>query len=297
MPRVAQPRARLYRVGAHYYCDLRYRHHRERRACLTTRRGEAEQFAARALDDLKLRLGLRGAASGAPLAAYSVAEAIRDFLAHGLSEVAEGTRRMYRSKGGVISGRIGHIDVAALAAQDVSGYLDWRRVETLTKDHTLAKEVVTLRRALAFAEQRGEVTASWRAAVPVGFRSGYDPRDRWLTGDEYLRLLAACEAPRRLWVTAGCYLGGRESELKRLVWSDVDVLRGFVVLRSAKVRHGEARRPRHIPLHRDLRSALLEEFGEGRVGLVFPDPWQNPALMLTRMARTSTGDRRIRQKS
>jgi len=283
MPRVANPRARLYRKRGLYYVDLRFKGRRARVSCYTDKLGEAERIAERELAAFRASVGLDQAEDGArPSASYPVGDAIADWLRDGLSDNAPGTVRMYKSKGGTISDRIGKLDCRELRPDDVRGYLDWRREEHGTKEHTLAKELTTLRRALTFAEERGIIGGTWRASFPRRFKTGYQPRTRWLTLAEYRALLAAVEPCRRLWVQVACYTGGRVSELELLDWRDVDFRLGFVTLSTAKTRHGEARKPRHIPMAAELRKALKAARG---IGPVFPEPWQNPALMLTKTAR------------
>lgn len=297
MPRVANPRARLYKRAGLYYVDLRHGGRRKRVATLTSKLGEAEQIAERELAAFRAEVGIGPTAPG-PQTVYCVGDAIADFLEQGMSDLAEGTKTMYRSKGGILTQRLGPVDVRALSAEDVRGYIEWRRTEHSTKDHTIYKEIVTLRRTLGHAEQRGLVDGRWRLVVPAKFNTGYDPRDRWLEPEEYLRMLEQLRPQqrevkhgvpdRRLWLTVACYTGGRVSELERIQWSDVDFKRGFVVLRTAKVRHGKPNKPRHIPMAAELRSTLEPASMDGdarRVGPMFPSPWANPALQLTRAAR------------
>lgn len=297
MPRVANPRARLYRRGGLYYVDLRFGGRRKRVATLTSKLGDAEQIAERALAAFRAEVGAGGPTPG-PQTLYCVGDAVAAFLEEGMSDLAEGTKTMYRSKGGILTQRLGPIDVRALTAEDVRGYIEWRRTEHSTKDHTIYKEIVTLRRALGHAELNGLVDGRWRLVVPAKFHTGYDPRDRWLEPEEYLRMLDQLKPQpreikhgvpdRRLWLTVAVYTGGRVSELEAIQWSDVDFKRGFVVLRTAKVRHGKPRKPRHIPMAAELRSTLeLASMVDGarRVGPIFPSPWANPALQLTRAAK------------
>jgi integrase len=134
------------------------------------------------------------------------------------------------------------------------------------------------------AEQTGHIGAGWRAAVPTRFRTGYAPRDRWLTREEYAALYRALPAERRIWLVAAVYLGGRESELRALTWRSVDLATGFVTLLTAKAKHGQAQKPRHIPIADELRAALEAVPESERRGPLLPC-WCNGALMVARYAQ------------
>ena len=208
--------------------------------------------------------------------------AVADFREHGLIGIADGTAKMYRSKSGHAIRLLGELDAGSLTRDNVTGYIAARAAEG-AKAHTISKELVTLRKVLAFAESKGFVAAGWSGAFPR-YSPAYEPRDRWLTEDEYERLLDACEPERRLFVRVLVFTGARLSEALRLDWSDVDLATGFVRLVTAKSRHGKPKKPRFIPVSRELRKHLKQARG---IGPIFVDPWANPALMLTRVARAA----------
>jgi len=283
-------KARLYKRGKWWWVDLFVDGQRQRESTGAERKRDAEIYVEQRRRDLNDPTHVP-----AHEEAYSVSSATRALDERGLGDVADGTARMYRSKCGHLARLLGDRDCASLTAADVERYIAVRRDEG-AKDHTVAKELVTARRVLAFAEKEGKLASAsgWRGIFPARFRTGYDPRDRWLTEAEYLRMLEAL-APRvtkrppkkplqdrRLWLTVACYTGGRVSELERIRWSDVDFALGFITLRTAKTRKGEPRRPRHIPMADELRAALEPVRGAGPL---FPAPWANPSLRLTQVAR------------
>jgi integrase len=273
-------RFRLFKRGPWWWLDVNQSGRRERIPCGTQRRGEADAF----LDGERARRG-DPTYVPPPAQAFSVISAVAEFREHGLAGRNPGTARMYDSKVGHFARVLGAEDAGALQRRHVDLYVAKRRSE-LAKDHTIAKELTTIRQCLQWCESVGKIAPGWKAAFPTRFRTGYDPRDRWLEEAEYLALLEACEPDRRLWITAACYTGGRESELKRIdCQRDLDFKRGFVTLRTAKVRQGDARRPRHIPMAPELRRALKAAGAHERLGPLFPSPWKNAALMVTRMAR------------
>lgn len=281
------PRVRFYRRpdSPAWSVEIRWRGRCQlRQSTGCDRKGDAERWAAEAVARITGDPGAQADAEGSP---YTIEEAVSDFLAHGLSDVADGSKHMYRIKAGHVARVLGTMDIAAVDSAAVAKYINTRRTEDgAAKDHTIAKELVAFRRTLAFAQERKRVKPGWRVFFPEKFRTGYDPRDRWLTPEEYLRLLDAVEPERELWIVSGCYLGGRLSELERIdCRRDVDLANGFVTLRTAKVRKGQPRKPRHIPIAPELRKALLAAGADTRIGPLFPEPWANPALMLTRAAR------------
>jgi integrase len=197
-----------------------------------------------------------------------------------MGDIAAGTERMYRVKCRHVGRLLGGLDVAALTPEDVTRFIAVRREEGASS-HTIAKELVALRRMLAHAERQGRVGPGWRACVPARFKTGYAPRDRWLTEDEYLLLVDALPDARRIWLRAAVYLGGRESELRQIDWADVDLRLGFVAVRTAKVRKGEPVKVRHIPIADELRAALEAVPKVARKGPLLPC-WCNGALMVAR---------------
>ena len=274
---------RLYKRGKWWWADIFIDGRRQRESTGCEKRRDAEIYREQRRRDL-------GDPTHLPAheEALAMTTAITALDERGLGDVADGTARMYRSKCGHLARLLGDLDCHGLTSADVDRYIAARRDEG-AKDHTIAKELVTARKVLEFAEKEGRLRPGWRSAFPTRFRTGYDPRDRWLTEGEYLRMLDAVRPERRLWLQVAVYTGGRESELKRLAWADVDFGLGFVTLRTAKTRKGEPRRPRHMPMADELRAALepesRNEDGERMTGRVFASPWANPALRLTQTAR------------
>lgn len=288
MPRQPRPLSlRLFKRGDWWHLDIHQHGRRWKEPTHCQKRGEAEA----AKDRRRAELGAPDVSARPE--ACSMTTAVADFQASALEDVAEPTARMYRSKAGHLARLLGDKDVGTLCAKDVLDYVGARAKERtlrgIVKAHTIAKEIVTLRRIMTWLESQSRLAPGWRGIFPAKFQTNYQPRERWLEPEEYLTLLAALPEDRRLWLTAGCFLGGRESELRRLDWREVDFRRGFVLIHSAKCRKGKPK-VRHIPLADELRPALeaarRRPDGTAQVsGHVFPDPWTNPALMLTRFAR------------
>lgn len=80
-------------------------------------------------------------------------------------------------------------------------------------------------------------------------------RRRALTIEEVGRLLAVAEPRgRKLWYLLALYAGLRLSDLKRLRWADLDLLRNVVTIRQ-----GKAKRVDEVPLHEALKVELARQ--------------------------------------
>ena len=112
-------------------------------------------------------------------------------------------------------------DVLTLTLADMQAYLDTRRRDLVkrhgelrpTSDHTISKEVATLKSALRQLRRHDLYPGDPAAIWPEELTDVYQPRTRWLTVDEYARLLGALPAHRRRYVVLYCQTGMRYSEL------------------------------------------------------------------------------------
>jgi integrase len=136
---------------------------------------------------------------------------------------------------------------------------------------TVAKDMSMLRVALRWA-----VRHKWIAEEPI-FRSPAGqqaPRDRWLTRDEFARLLDACELPHlRLFVLLALHTTKRSSAILSLRWPNI---------RNGVIHFGQGsgnKRRGDIPMNETVAEAVFEarqratsewvvEYGGGRVGSV-----------------------------
>lgn len=119
------------------------------------------------------------------------------------------------------------------------------RLQEGASEHTVYKEVVVLR--LALAEQ------GIHGVVPK-FSANYTPRELHLTVPQFRKLLAALAPRRRLWVMLACYLGARDSELASLRWEDVDLKSHLVRLRGTKTKRSDRVVPIPPQLIRPLKA-------------------------------------------
>ena len=143
---------------------------------------------------------------------------------------------------------------------------------------------------LAWREGRTPSDAAWRRVKP--FERVDTPRMRYLSVEEWKRLVNAADGPFRRLVQAAIATGCRYGELSRAVIADFDVEAGTLTVRVSKTgRH------RHVILSDETR-ALFKEWCAGRRGdeLLFVradgKPWdtsqqQGPMLQACKRAGIS----------
>lgn len=119
---------------------------------------------------------------------------------------------------------------------------------------TVRRELNTLMSVLRHAESRGWWTASGVVERP----DDGEPRLRWLNDAEVEGLLGAADSPLVLgFMQFLVNTGARCGEAVSLVWKDVDVGAGQVVLRTRKRKGGRVAE-RRIPVNGAARTALEE---------------------------------------
>lgn len=207
---------------------------------------------------------------------YPVTAALEHFIHHGCPEVADATVGMYVEKSGHLKRLVGSRDISEL--QDISimqGYIKQRLDEGAAKS-TIRKELVTMRQTLYAALESKRITFDPRMCFPR-FKAPYKPKERWLTPDEFTRLVSAFQpweegddpalkrqgAPhRQLWLILAVYTGGRDSEIDGLRWEDVDWKGRMIRIRGTKTRTRDvtAGSDRTIP----LQPVLAEILGRNR---------------------------------
>ena len=197
----------------------------------------------------------------------TIAEALQYLVAHGCSDCAPATLRMYAEKGGHLLRLLGNVDVNSLSLDQVQDFINMRLEEGAHRE-SVRKELCTLRRALALSHDRKLLRVDARTLIPQ-FRTRYVPRDRFLTEAEFSALLQALPVARKLWVLLAVYAGPRKSEVEGLRWEEhVDLDGGWLLLPGTKTKKSR----RKVPIPDSLRSALATEWKpSGPVVL----PWLN----------------------
>lgn len=122
-----------------------------------------------------------------------------------------------------------------------------------------ANKILTILKAAlnhAYREGLAQTDDAWRRVKP--FKNVDAPTIRYLTDDECVRLVNACEPDFRSLVMAALYTGCRYGELINLVCSDFNPDTGTVLIRESK-----SGKPRHVTLADD-GIALFDQVTAGR---------------------------------
>ncbi|MBI5486508.1 MAG: site-specific integrase [Deltaproteobacteria bacterium] len=179
---------------------------------------------------------------------------------------------MYEIKSGHLVRILGaDHDIATLTLDDVAAYIDKRKVEGACTN-TISKELVTLRAALRVARKRGIYDGHPEDLIPTGFAPKYVPRKRWLTTEEFEKLIGALPAMRRPHVATMVYTGLRLSEAERLRPNHVDVERRRLFVPGTKTEEAAAEIPLSASALPWLQAALAQR-SEGQKTLFAP--WGN----------------------
>jgi integrase len=217
--------------------------------------------------ELKLRQFERDGANPAHAATQkaSLTDALRLLLQRRTEEATAGrksheTVAFYKRKAGHLTRLFEHSTetgyqpflLKELTAADVDSYISRRRAEAVS-DHTIAKELVTLRAALKLAKRAGLWLGEIDALLPAGFAPEYRPRTRALSSEELGQLLGRLPTARAAQVafivaTSACW-----SESVRARREDVQLDSGWVHVRGTK----RAARNRRIAIRHPALASLL----------------------------------------
>jgi integrase len=236
---------RLFKRGDTWYADYRDANNNRIKTSLKT---SDRQIARARLRDAEL--GTTGQAAHPPKA---LGAAVNDMIALKKPTTA-----------GAYKGTAGHLfrllgvdtDINTLTRAQVGEYCTTRLGEGAVR-HTISKELTTLRQALKEAKARGEFIGS--LDVVPSWKADYEPETRWLTPQEFARLLAAVKPERRVWLMIQAYTGAELAVMKRFAslprggWEHVDLARGTITLPGTK-RHSRYRVD--VPVHPALLAVL-----------------------------------------
>ena len=143
---------------------------------------------------------------------------------------------MYRVKGRRIAMTLGDPFVHEVTRDMLSEYVSKRMNATDEKHgnaspHTVQKELITIRRALREAHERGVL-----AVMPAMPRHSpkYKPREVWLTPEQFEAVCAELVPHRVMWASLAALAGGSAGEVERCDWAKVDMGRRRVFLPGTK---------------------------------------------------------------
>jgi integrase len=172
------------------------------------------------------------------------------------------TQEMYDTKCGHLLRLLGvDTPMTKIGAREVDDYIKARREEGAV-NNTIHKELVALRGVLKVARRRGEYDKEPSQVMPVGFNTGYKPRERVLTRREVIGLMLGLPEDIAAWLAAAVATGARLSELARLERHDINIRGGEVLLRGTKTAGAFLR----IPIVSATRPFLQAVLDHGRPG-------------------------------
>ncbi len=173
-----------------------------------------------------------------------------------------------------------------MRAQHVDAYISLRRREGVS-EHTISKELVTLRKALKLAKRRGRFRGDLAELLPSGFAPAYKPRTRTLSMPELERLLPELGPDRGARVAFAIATGANLRETDRALRSDVAADR--VHLRGTKRETRDRIVPIVRPWQRDLLAYAIEH-AQGTGDALFT-PWVKMVRDLALACRRSDIER------
>jgi integrase len=179
------------------------------------------------------------------------------------------TLDMFADKSGHLLRLLGEIALVELRSPALKQYIDRRLTEGAARE-TVRKELSTLRAALREAVELAWMPEELANGCIPRFAAKYKPRERWLSVEEYTRLLMALPAKRRTWLAMAVYLGGRFSELEGAAWSDVDLEQATLRLRGTKTDGAD----RFVPIPGPLLDVLRRVPKSDRIGTI-AERWTN----------------------
>lgn len=192
---------------------------------------------------------------------------------HARAGMSAATASFYTKKAGHLVRVLGRdLPLRELTTGRMREYWQTRQAEGAS-GHTIDKEHATLRIALHLATERGLWSGDLRTLKPAGLGADYQPRRRWLRRAELDQLAEQLPPHRWAVVAFACATGAELSALVRAERLDVDLARGFVLVRGDKT----AQRRRFVPIVLDECAELLRralDQADGRGGLMF-SRWQN----------------------
>ena len=220
-------------------------------------------------------------------ATYTVADAVKDFLAKGLKGRSKETISNYRSlaEHNVIP-QIGGIKLKELTADRLDDWLDERAEELTTRTLRLIHQILV--RAIRHAQARDKVRRNVASLVDVP--EGQDGRpSKAMTLNQAVALLGTVEAgDYRLaaYVVLSLLSGVRTEEARAITWDEVDLKAGTVaVYRSVRVKGDtktrKSRRVLKLPT-RAVHALRVHHTRQAAERLAAGELWQDHDLVFCR---------------
>ncbi len=142
----------------------------------------------------------------------------------------------------------GHMSPRQVNAPHTRAYAGMRN----RKPGTVLKELRTLRAVLRWGEHNDWIDKAPHIEMPASPL----PRERWLSRDEFQRLLDGCGSQHiRLWCLLAVYTAARKSAILSLKWSQIDFESGLVDYNEPG-RPVTAKKRAVVPMGKIVRQAL-----------------------------------------
>ena len=233
---------------------------------------------------------------------YTVADAVNDYLAHGLKGKAAETVSNYRSLATHhLLPHIGAAKLKQLTADELDTWMDERAQHLSTRTLRLIHQI--LERAIRHAQARDKVRRNVASLIDVP--DGQEGRpSKSMTRDQAIRLLdeVGQGSTHRLaaYVVLSLVTGVRTEEARALTWADVDLQQGTVaVYRSVRAKGDtKTRRSRRV-LKLPTRAAdALREHRKRQAAeqLAAGDLWQDHGLVFCRQDGTPLDRWQVRRE-
>jgi integrase len=189
----------------------------------------------------------------------SAAERALEHLEHE-RRVRPKTLEMYKTKLGHVVRILGTLTLDRWQPSTTDAYIAQRHAEG-AHPNTVTKDLVAISQMLKVARRDGKFTRDPKSVMPIRRSSGYEPRERFLTEEEW-ELLRDELAPHRAafcaWEIA---IAGRYSDVLRSKKGDADMVKGEIVVDRTKRRGSQKVIPIVAPELVDF--ALQHADGEG----------------------------------
>lgn len=170
-----------------------------------------------------------------------------------IEDIRAGDKERLRDAWKALKAQFGPLHPDQITRQQCRRYREARRAQG-RQDGTIRKELGTLRAAVNwFAKDNSAV---FELPEPPA------PKERWLTKDEFTRLLDATETPHlKIWLHLAIATGGRKEALLELRWTRTVNGVGYVDLAQGVVDMGRKENGKKravVPMTNSLRVALRE---------------------------------------
>lgn len=239
-----------------------------------TPEGKRVQRSARTTDKQvakeRARLAELGATPHARGRKQRLMDAI-DAMVGSLHTRADATREMYKEKGRRLLRTMGNPFTSDITTKMLDEYIRRRRSSDKdhgrASDHTIQKELITVRRALKHAQRTGMIhqLPPWPE-----FSAKYKPRETWLTPEQFSLVRDELEPKRRVWASLAALAGANLSEVEAIDWGNVDLDGGRLLIPGTK----RETRHRRVPIAPALRHVLEQVPKAERRGKV-AEHWGN----------------------